>query len=113
MEWWAPAKPSGPTFTLGTVRSLRTYVLHASPTFTAAARLFITLFDATLTSPEHAGHGWEGYYFAENGHSSWYDIGKAIGRVLVDLGIAKDAEPTPFSVEELEKYWGHVVRPPR
>lgn len=77
---------------------------------TAVADLFITLFDAVSADPERAGHGWEGYYFAENGHSSFYDIAKAIGRVLVELGIIADPEPTPFTADELVKYWGSEVR---
>ncbi|EPS98845.1 NAD-binding protein [Fomitopsis schrenkii] len=70
------------------------------------ADLFITLFDTVSANPDRAGHGWEGYYFAENGHSSWYDIGKAVGEVLVELGISADPEPTSFTTEELVKYWG-------
>ena len=61
--------------------------------------------------PERAGHGWEGYYFAENGHSSWYDIAHAIGTVLVELGIAPDPEPTAFTPDEIVKYWGSEVCP--
>ncbi|EPS96185.1 hypothetical protein FOMPIDRAFT_1032505 [Fomitopsis schrenkii] len=70
------------------------------------ADLFIKLFHAVSAHPERVGHGWEGYYFAENGHSSWYDIGKAIGQALVEIGVSADPEPTSFSTEELVKYWG-------
>ncbi|KAI0729696.1 hypothetical protein C8Q72DRAFT_296216 [Fomitopsis betulina] len=73
------------------------------------ADLFIKLFDAVSADPERVGHGWEGYYFAENGYSSLYDINKAIGQALVELGIISDPEPTPFTRDELVKYWGSEV----
>ncbi|KAH9930926.1 NAD(P)-binding protein [Fomitopsis serialis] len=72
------------------------------------ADMSITLFDAISKNPQSVGHGWEGYYFVENGHVSRYEIGKAIGQALVDLGLAKDAEPTSFTNEELENYWASV-----
>lgn len=75
------------------------------------AALFLTLFDTVSADPERAGHGWEGYYFAENGHSSWYDIAHAIGTVLVELGIAPDREPTAFTPDEIVKYWGSELCP--
>ncbi|KZT66771.1 NAD(P)-binding protein [Daedalea quercina L-15889] len=70
---------------------------------------YIVLFDRILTDPQSAGHGWEGYYFGENGHNSFYELGRAIGQALVDLGLADDAEPTSFTDEELAKYWGSVT----
>ncbi|KAH9933410.1 uncharacterized protein B0H18DRAFT_644511 [Fomitopsis serialis] len=72
------------------------------------ADMYIVLFDAITSNPQSAGHGWEGYYFGENGHIFWYEIGKAIGQALVDLGLADNTEPTPFTEEELAKYWGSV-----
>lgn len=74
------------------------------------ADFFIQLFDAVIADPERAGHGWESYYFVENGHSALYDMCKSIGEALVELGVASDPEPTPFTTEELVKYWGAEVR---
>ncbi|KZT66776.1 NAD(P)-binding protein [Daedalea quercina L-15889] len=74
------------------------------------AELYIMLFDAIRSEPPSVGHGWEGFYFAENGHNSWLELGKAIGQALVDLGLTENAEPTSFTDEELMKYWGSVVR---
>jgi len=51
------------------------------------------------------GHGREGYYFGENGEHYLYDVGKTVGRVLVDLGKSNRAEPTTFKKEEIEKYF--------
>ncbi|KAI0737098.1 NAD(P)-binding protein [Daedaleopsis nitida] len=72
------------------------------------AQLYIVLFDAIISNPDKTGHGWEGFYFGENGEHSWYDISKAIGEAFVELGISApgEAEPTPFTVDELVKYWG-------
>ncbi|KAH9929443.1 uncharacterized protein B0H18DRAFT_211618 [Fomitopsis serialis] len=72
------------------------------------ADMYTVLLDAITANPQSAGHGWEGYYFAENGHISYYEIGKAIGQALVDLGFADNAEPTPFTDDELVNYWGSV-----
>ena len=60
-------------------------------------------------SPENVDHGARGYYFGENGVHAWYDIAKAIGRAMVDLGLSESDEPTPFAVEELSKYFGSEV----
>ncbi|KAI0731707.1 hypothetical protein C8Q72DRAFT_906698 [Fomitopsis betulina] len=73
------------------------------------AALFLTLFDTVRTDPERTGHGWEGYYFLENGHSSWGDNARAIGRALVELGVAPASEPTTFTSDEIVKFWGYEV----
>ncbi|KAI0360218.1 NAD-P-binding protein [Trametes cingulata] len=70
------------------------------------ADLYITLFDSIVSNPDKTGHGWEGFYFGENGEHSWYQISRAIGDALVELGVSSDPEPTPFTVEELVKYFG-------
>ncbi|OJT06574.1 hypothetical protein TRAPUB_2569 [Trametes pubescens] len=70
------------------------------------ADLYITLFDSIVSNPDTTGHGWEGFYFGENGEHSWYQISRAIGDALVALGISKDPEPTSFTTEELIKYFG-------
>ncbi|TFY55920.1 hypothetical protein EVJ58_g7949 [Rhodofomes roseus] len=80
-------------------------IIHIDDT----ADIYTVLFDAISANPQSVGHGWEGYYFGESGHVSYYEIGKAIGQALVDLGLAEDAEPTRFTDEELVKYWGSVL----
>ncbi|OCH93048.1 NAD-P-binding protein [Obba rivulosa] len=70
------------------------------------ADLYIVLFDAITARPDAVGHGREGFYFGENGEHTWYDISKAIGRALVELGVSESGEPTTFSREELIKYFG-------
>ncbi|KAL7278981.1 hypothetical protein ACG7TL_006813 [Trametes sanguinea] len=70
------------------------------------AELYMLLFDSAMNDPENTGHGWEGFYFGENGEHSWYQISRAIGEALVELGITDDPEPEPFSREELIRYYG-------
>lgn len=74
------------------------------------ADLYIVIFDALTANPEGVGHGWEGFYFGENGEHTWYDISKEIARTFVELGLRGTDEPTTFTDEELAKYWGSVVR---
>jgi len=70
------------------------------------ADLYILLFDTILSNPELVAHGHEGFYFGENGEHTWYEISKEIASALVDLGRGESKEPTPFTAEELIKYFG-------
>lgn len=70
--------------------------------------MYIVLVDAALNSPDKIGHGWEGFYFGENGEHTWYDISQAVGEALVALGITDEAAPTPFTTDEFISYWGSV-----
>ncbi|KAH9834476.1 uncharacterized protein C8Q71DRAFT_143689 [Rhodofomes roseus] len=72
------------------------------------ADLYIVLFDSITANPDGVGHGWEGFYFGENGEHTWYDISKEIARTSVELGVGGTDEPTSFTDEELIKYWGSV-----
>ncbi|CCM05824.1 uncharacterized protein FIBRA_08058 [Fibroporia radiculosa] len=66
--------------------------------------LYIGIFDAVMKDRESIGHGWEGFYFGENGEQPWYDVYKAIAQALVELGIGKSGEPTTYTTEEVIKY---------
>lgn len=70
------------------------------------ADLYIDLYNAILANPDKVGHGREGIYFGENGELRFYDISKAVAQALVDAGKGKSPEPTPFTKEELHKYFG-------
>ncbi|KAI0729688.1 hypothetical protein C8Q72DRAFT_827313 [Fomitopsis betulina] len=72
------------------------------------ADLYIVIFDAVTANPDGVGHGWEGFYFGENGEHTWYDISKEIARTFVELGLGGTDEPTTFTDDELVKYWGSV-----
>ena len=69
----------------------------------------MVLFDSIVANPDKTGHGWEGFYFGENGEHSWLSISQAIGEALVSLGVSTDPEPTVFTDEELIKYFGSLV----
>ncbi|KAG6915102.1 hypothetical protein DXG01_013422 [Tephrocybe rancida] len=73
---------------------------------TTVADLYNLLYESIKTNPAGTGHGREGYYFGENGSHTLYEVGKAIADELVALGSAKSHEPTPFTREEIDKYFG-------
>ena len=69
--------------------------------------LYFVLYDAIAKhGPDNVGHGIKGFYFGENGEHSWYEISKAVGCAMVDLGLSKSDEPTAFTRDELIKYFG-------
>jgi len=73
------------------------------------AELYTKLYDAILEGKNQAlGHGREGYYFAENGEHSLYDVGKAVASALAKLGKGQSEEPTTFSQEEINKFFRGV-----
>lgn len=68
------------------------------------------LYDAIVKNgPDNVDHGTKGYYFGENGEHSWYDISRGIASAMSDRGLPGNAEPTPFTVPELIKYFGSEV----
>jgi len=69
------------------------------------ADLYIVVFDAARKNPDSIGHGREGFYFGETAEHTLYEVGKAIGEALVALGKSDNPEPTPFTKEEIEKYF--------
>ncbi|KAJ3514590.1 hypothetical protein NLJ89_g2291 [Agrocybe chaxingu] len=66
--------------------------------------LFIALFNSARKNPA-TGHGREGFYFGETGEHTLYEVSKAIGDVLVELGKSDNPEPTTFTKEEIDKYF--------
>ncbi|CDO71823.1 hypothetical protein BN946_scf184939.g47 [Trametes cinnabarina] len=72
------------------------------------AEFYAILFDRVLADPEGVPHGRTGIYLLENGEHSWYDISKAIGQAMVELGLSSAAEPTSFTDEEMAKVFGSV-----
>jgi len=57
------------------------------------------------TPTPHFQHGASGFYFGENGEHTLHSVGEAIGKVMVTLGKSKDPTPTPFTEEEIQKYF--------
>ncbi|KAF8969167.1 hypothetical protein BDZ97DRAFT_1915527 [Flammula alnicola] len=73
------------------------------------ADLYRIIFDTIRSNPDAAGHGPEGYYFVENNiEYSGLDAARAISEALVDLGLGTSREPSPFSQEELEAFYGNL-----
>ncbi|KAF9266639.1 NAD(P)-binding protein [Marasmius fiardii PR-910] len=70
------------------------------------ADLYNILYDSIVKKPDQTGHGREGIYFGANDEYRLYDVGRAIGEALVDLGISQNPEPTTFSQQEIDKYFG-------
>jgi hypothetical protein len=74
-------------------------------TFTIEAELYQIVLDAALSDP-NTPHGREGYYFGASDEYRLYDLAKAYSQALYDLGKGKSPEPTPFTEEEAQKYFG-------
>ncbi|KAH9052952.1 hypothetical protein EDB83DRAFT_1181456 [Lactarius deliciosus] len=71
------------------------------------AELYQIILDAALSDPS-TPHGRDGYYFGASDEYRLYDLAKAYSRALYDLGKGKSPEPTPFTAEEVQKYFGGV-----
>ncbi|KAJ7581763.1 hypothetical protein C8J56DRAFT_251361 [Mycena floridula] len=71
------------------------------------ADLVVLLFDSATSKP--TSHGREGFYFAENGGNSMFDMGKAVAQILVEAGRTTKSEPTTFTQAELDKYLPSVL----
>jgi hypothetical protein len=76
------------------------------------ADLYITLLDAILNPWKTPGHGWQGFYFGENGFLPYVDVSHSIGKALVQLGHLEPGADTPtqFLAEEVSKYFAAGVR---
>ena len=72
------------------------------------ADFYEILLDAAISDPNLA-HGREGYYFADNGEYRLYDVAKAYSQALYDLGKGKSPEPTTYSADEVQKYFGVIT----
>ncbi|KAJ3491669.1 hypothetical protein NLJ89_g11314 [Agrocybe chaxingu] len=67
------------------------------------ADLYIILFDAIRANADEVPRG---YYFAENFQFSFIEEAAAISEALVELGVGSSREPSVFTAEEGEKYFG-------
>ncbi|KAI0671513.1 NAD-P-binding protein [Trametes maxima] len=88
---------------------LHAFLRREAPALTSVpfsvSRLYTAILAAALLGAD-VGHGREGFYFAENGEHTLLDIAQAIGAALKDMGHASSAEPSTFTREELDKYFG-------
>jgi hypothetical protein len=74
----------------------------------AEAELYQIIFDAALAN-QNVPHGREGFYFGASDEYRLYDLAKAYSRALYDLGKGKSPEPTSFTAEEIQKYFGVII----
>ena len=72
------------------------------------AELYQVILDSAL-SDTNTQHGREGYYFGVSDEYKLYDLAKAYSQALYDLGKGKSPEPTRYTVEEAQKYFGVII----
>ncbi|PPQ79216.1 hypothetical protein CVT25_002822 [Psilocybe cyanescens] len=70
--------------------------------------LYLILFDTIRSRPEAAGHGAEGYYFAENCEYSGIELARVISEALVEFGVGTSKEPSAFTQAELDTFFGPI-----
>ena len=70
------------------------------------ADLYILLLNTIIVRPEYAAHGRDGFYFAENGEHTMYQLGKVICEGMNVMGVCSDLEPSAFTDDELARYFG-------
>ncbi|KAK0449822.1 NAD(P)-binding protein [Desarmillaria tabescens] len=66
---------------------------------------YVLLFNTVVKRPDTA-HGAEGYYFLENGEHSLREVATEISKALVELGIGTNPEPSSYTEEEKEAFFG-------
>ncbi|KAK0494576.1 NAD(P)-binding protein [Armillaria luteobubalina] len=71
------------------------------------ANFFVVLFDTVVKKPDTA-HGLEGYYFLENGEHNMREVATEISKVLVELGIGSNPEPSSYTEEEKTSFFGSL-----
>lgn len=64
------------------------------------ADFYPVLFNSILENPDTA-HGYEGIYFVENDQCAFYEIFKAVGQALFELGKISSPELVPYNAEEI------------
>ncbi|KAG0699459.1 hypothetical protein DFH29DRAFT_936658 [Suillus ampliporus] len=68
--------------------------------------LYTSVFDAAMKGPDAAGHGREGFYFGASGEHRVGKISEIVAELLYEMKLGKSPEPTVFTEEELQKYFG-------
>lgn len=64
------------------------------------SRLYYLLVEAVLDDKPNLPNGKTGYFFAENGESSWKDIAERVGHTGKELGVFETAEVTSVTLQE-------------
>ena len=103
--WWAKGKTFGTMLTLTKVGNRVFLFIGDYLTGWTVSGLYTILYD-TITSNPAAAHGREGVYIGENGQHTLYDVAKAVQEAMIELDLSKETEPSSFTREEVEKYFG-------
>ncbi|GHJ86682.1 hypothetical protein NliqN6_3084 [Naganishia liquefaciens] len=69
------------------------------------AELFMVVYDLALAGNK-GNHGRQGYFFAESGEHTLFAVGQTIGQAMVKYKLTDNPEPSTFSKEEIDKYFG-------
>jgi hypothetical protein len=88
-------------------------ITHMKQLHGAVADLYLYLFNAALMNPTGTAHGHEGFYFAENGEHTLYQVGKAICEAMITVGECSEPEPSTFTDEEIQQYFHVSSRSPQ
>lgn len=68
--------------------------------------LYSLLYDAIQNKHPKAGHGREGYYNAGYEEYSMHQLATSLSQGLVALNRGTNTEPSSFTQEELDKFFG-------
>lgn len=68
--------------------------------------LYLLIFNTVLANKPEIGHGADGYYIGANGEYTLSRATKHIAQELHALGKSATPEPTSYSEEELQKFFG-------
>lgn len=74
---------------------------HSSMCLCLVADFYPALFKSILENPATA-HGYEGIYFLENDQCTFYEVFKAVGKALFEVGKISSPELVPYSAKEIE-----------
>ena len=69
------------------------------------ANLVLKIFELQFSNSCRLGHGYRGYYIAENGEHRWYDLSRTIGNAFVRAGLATSDVPSGTHHLQLNRNW--------
>jgi hypothetical protein len=75
----------------------------------AVSDLYTLIFNSALADNPELGHGTNGYYIGANGEYTLSKATKLIAQELHALGKSAAPEPTSYTEEELQKFFGVCI----
>jgi len=64
---------------------------------------FRILVERIIHNPDSLAHGYDGYYFCEDGEYAWGDAARHVGKIMYEKGLIKTPEAASFTDEDIEK----------